>query len=207
MISTTFYQTYLFQQDYSEWPIYTLPHCSEWLSPVIEELQPLLNLNSLAAFCLWDLQSQYCSTICKWNAQNQKQEKKETTVNPKMNKDQTRLQLKCNEILNQLQHFIWDPSMILVHSKKKSERKANSIRRSNFIGVSRNGPNWQSIISMKKNKFYLGTYSTQKDAAMVFDFYSIMIHGLEAKTNFSYSKDWIVNMIAEYKENGKVYIP
>ena len=207
MINSNFTQTYLFQQNCCEWPVCAPTNCSEWLSPVAEELQLLLNLNSLSAFCLWDMQSQLCSTICRWEDQNQKQKMKEIKMNPKMNKDQTRLQLKCDEILSQLHQLSWESSIILVHSKKKSERKANSIRRSNFIGVSRNGPNWQSIISMKKNKFYLGTYSTQKDAAMVFDFYSIMTHGLEAKTNFSYSKDWILNMITDYNENGKVYIP
>ena len=81
----------------------------------------------------------------------------------------------------------------------KSERKANSKRRSNFIGDSRNGQSWQSMISIQKKKAYIGAYQTEKEAAASFDFYSVMTHGVEAKTNFSYSKDMIIEMIIKYK--------
>ena len=199
MMSSSASQTYLFQQDYSEWPVYTLPHYSEWLSQVISE-QPLLNLDSLAAYWLWDFQSQLCSAIWVWNDQTQKQNVKESSFKyDKHNIDETHLNKKIDELYELLNYFTWDPSTILIHSKKKSERKANSKRRSNFIGVSRNGPNWQSMISIQKKKAYIGTYQTEKEAAVSFDFYSIMTHGVEAKTNFSYSKDMIIEMIIKYK--------
>lgn len=93
----------------------------------------------------------------------------------------------------------------MIHGKKKSERKANSKRRSNFIGVSRNGPNWQAMISIQKKKAYIGTYQSEKEAAMAFDFYSIMTHGVEAKTNLSYTKQMIIEMIVNYKSNDNKY--
>mmetsp|Transcript_25968 Transcript_25968/g.29982 ORF Transcript_25968/g.29982 Transcript_25968/m.29982 type:complete len:103 (-) Transcript_25968:39-347(-) len=96
--------------------------------------------------------------------------------------------------------------MVIVQGKKKAERKANSNRRSNFIGVSKNGPNWQSMISIQKRKTYIGTYQTEKEAAIAFDFYSILIHSFEAKTNFSYTKQMIMDMIYKFKANDNVFV-
>jgi hypothetical protein len=48
--------------------------------------------------------------------------------------------------------------------------------RSNFIGVSKNGNHWQSLIVINNTKVYLGTYKTQKEAAVMFDFHSLVVH-------------------------------
>ena len=53
----------------------------------------------------------------------------------------------------------------------------------------------------KNKKAYIGTYQSEKEAALAFDFYSIMLHALDAKTNFSYSKDMIMEMIINYKSS------
>ena len=92
-----------------------------------------------------------------------------------------------------------DEDKIIVNAKKKSEAKVcRSNRRSRFTGVFRNGDNWQSFISIEKRKTYLGTYDTQEEAAEVFDFYSLLLNWLVAKTNFDYSKKDIENMINKF---------
>lgn len=85
--------------------------------------------------------------------------------------------------------------MVVIQGRRKHERRVVSDRRSNYIGVSKNGPNWQSMISLNKKKAYIGTYQEEKDAALSFDFYAILIHGLNAKTNFTYNKSQILSMI------------
>ena len=173
--------------------------------PLAQELQPSVDLSSLSAYWFWDLQLQVDDD--NWACDNLTHIKEKEWSPSKMdrhNVDETYLNKKMNELIEILSHLVWDQSMIVIHGKKKSERKANSKRRSDFIGVSRNGPNWQAMISIQKKKAYIGTYQSEKEAAISFDFYSIMIHGLDAKTNFSYSKDMIMNMIINYKSNGNV---
>jgi hypothetical protein len=83
----------------------------------------------------------------------------------------------------------------------------NSGRRSMFIGVSKNGQNWQVLINMGKFKKYIGTYPTEKEAAIAYDFYSICLHLKKAKTNFTYDRDVLLDMIQCYKENKNVFDP
>lgn len=78
----------------------------------------------------------------------------------------------------------------------------NSDRRSKFIGVSRNGKNWQVLINVGNTKKYIGTYSTQKEAAVAYDFYSFALHGSKAKTNFTYNKDQLISMVESFLEKG-----
>ena len=111
------------------------------------------------------------------------------------------------ELLYLLNYSLWDSSMIIIHGKIKIERKANSKRRSDFIGVSKNGPNWQSMISILKKKIYIGTYQHEREAAIAFDFYSILIHHFNAKTNFSYSKSMIMEMFINFRSNENVFVP
>lgn len=85
------------------------------------------------------------------------------------------------ETLNSKQ---WDMSAVVVHAKRKHERRKQSNRRSNFIGVSKNGPSWQAMITVNKHKTYIGTYKDERDAAIAFDFYSTLIYNMNGKTNF-----------------------
>lgn len=95
-----------------------------------------------------------------------------------------------------------DCSEQFIIGKRKSHRSEfQSNRRSNYIGVSRNGPHWQALIWINKRKTYIGTYSSEIQAARAFDLYSILLHGLVAKTNSSYSKDEIVSMLKEFQES------
>ena len=46
-------------------------------------------------------------------------------------------------------------------------------RKSPYIGVSRNKDHWQVLINNKTSKLYIGTYMSEFEAAIAYDFYSI----------------------------------
>eukprot|EP00344_Euplotes_crassus_P002581 CAMPEP_0196996096 /NCGR_PEP_ID=MMETSP1380-20130617/2069_1 /TAXON_ID=5936 /ORGANISM="Euplotes crassus, Strain CT5" /LENGTH=200 /DNA_ID=CAMNT_0042411969 /DNA_START=60 /DNA_END=658 /DNA_ORIENTATION=+ len=83
----------------------------------------------------------------------------------------------------------------------------NCRRRSRYTGVSRNGKNWQVLVNMGKEKKYIGSYTSEKEAAIAYDFYTICLHKSKAKTNFSYHSALIEQMINSYYQNGKVFNP
>ena len=99
-------------------------------------------------------------------------------------------------------------SMIYSSAKSDNEFRNNfSNRRSQYIGVSKNGQNWQVLINMGNCKKYIGTYETQKQAALAYDFYSIAIHFTKAKTNFDYNKDLLSQMAEEFLGSDKRFEP
>ena len=53
---------------------------------------------------------------------------------------------------------------------------SSDLRRSSYIGVSKNGKNWQVLINCGKDKKYIGTYTDEKEAAIAYDFFSICLH-------------------------------
>ena len=81
------------------------------------------------------------------------------------------------EILKLL-NIICDEDAILISKTKKpvARRSTNSARRSNYIGVFKNGPNWQALIAIDGVKTYIGTYKGEEEAARAFDYYSIYLH-------------------------------
>ena len=78
---------------------------------------------------------------------------------------------------------------------------------SKYIGVTRNGNKWQSLISVNKRKTYIGSYDTERECAVAFDFHCILVHGLKARTNFSYTKGDLVSMLQSYKQNSDSLVP
>ena len=78
-------------------------------------------------------------------------------------------------------------------------------RGSYYIGVSKNGENWQVLINYGKFKKYIGTFSSEKQAAITYDFYSIWLHLTRAKTNFTYNSEIIREMIQSYNSTSKVF--
>ncbi|CAI2377608.1 unnamed protein product [Moneuplotes crassus] len=93
-------------------------------------------------------------------------------------------------------------SRFLIKSKRKPitpKGKNSSSRRSKFIGVSKNGSSHQVLISVEGKKTYLGSFENEYEAAVTFDFYSILLHSVEAKTNFSYTAQDVQEMIHSYK--------
>ena len=97
---------------------------------------------------------------------------------------------------------------IIINRKDKSAQAMHlSSRRSQYIGVFKNQNNWQALISINKRKTYIDTYSTEIEAAKAYDFYSILLNKLLAKTNFDYSKSEIISMVENYYANGRKFIP
>lgn len=86
-------------------------------------------------------------------------------------------------------------------NKRKPGKKNVRGRSSEFIGVSKNGLHWQVLINYGSNKKYIGTYSNEKEAAIAYDFYSILLNTKKAKTNFTYSADLVRQMINCYTES------
>ena len=82
-----------------------------------------------------------------------------------------------------------------------------SRRRSRYIGVLKNGRRWQVLINEGRTKKYIGTYSSEVEAAIVYDFYSIGLNGFSAKTNFNYNSDQVRYMILSYFNNNQEFDP
>lgn len=99
---------------------------------------------------------------------------------------------------------IADQHKTILHKSEKPAKSKNSKhpeKRSKYIGVSKNGNNWQALVVIGLNKVYLGTFKTEIEASYVFDFYSIISHFTEAKVNRSYNSAQILNMIMNFKDN------
>ena len=80
----------------------------------------------------------------------------------------------------------------------KSPRIKKSKRSSRYIGVSKNGINWQSLINEGSQKIYIGTYKTEVEAAIAYDLYALALNGFKSKRNFSYTPELLINMIDGY---------
>ena len=109
------------------------------------------------------------------------------------------LEVKADKILRLLLSVESDYNL-LINGSRKADPKYGPISntRSSYIGVSGNGAQWQALITINKRKTYIGSYESEQDAAVAFDFHCILLHSLRAKTNFNYSKANIVSMIANY---------
>ena len=108
-----------------------------------------------------------------------------------------------------LQHLCDDDS-ISISPKTKGNRglhNGRSKRRSKYVGVSRNGCHWQTLINVGKTKKYIGTYCSEAEAAMVYDFYSLGLHGLKARTNFAYKGELVRRIIKTYFDNDNKFEP
>jgi hypothetical protein len=113
-----------------------------------------------------------------------------------------RVEERIPKILNAL-NLVNKEDAILIPAKQKASPRTNtnSSRRSSYIGVFKNGPNWQALISIKRKKTYIGTYKTEEEAARAFDYYSILINNMVAVTNFNYSKRTILQLFSEHKKS------
>ena len=101
---------------------------------------------------------------------------------------------------------VLNENKVMIHKKRKSAaRRLVSSRRSQYTGVFKNGDNWQTLISIHKRKTYIGTYTKELEAAKIFDFYSILLNGVTAKTNFDYTKKDIIEMIENFVANNGKY--
>ncbi len=117
------------------------------------------------------------------------------------------------EGLDQLQRILQtysdnDEVVIKRSSKSKSNsRLFKSGRRSSYIGVSKNGDVWQALIMIDSKKTYIGSYHKEEEAAMAYDFFSIVLKQLAAKTNFDYTLPLIKRMVNNYYDNHQEFTP
>ena len=58
-----------------------------------------------------------------------------------------------------------------------------------------------------RKKTYIGSFNTEDEAAMSYDFYAIMMKHFSAKTNFDYTIHQINKMVENYKDNNYEFIP
>jgi hypothetical protein len=118
-------------------------------------------------------------------------------------------QIKATNLLKSLQELKGDEFTYLIEPHKKPEPKNGvpSKTRSSFIGVTKNGWNWQALIAINKRKTYIGTYATEQEAAIAFDFHWILLHQFAAKTNLRYTRQNLIDMISNYVENDNVFSP
>lgn len=84
----------------------------------------------------------------------------------------------------------------------KGNRRILANKRSKYIGVSGNKTHWQALINVGIRKRYIGTYLSEKEAAIMFDIYSIGLHGTTASVNFDYTSNIVASMIEEFLMNG-----
>jgi len=82
-----------------------------------------------------------------------------------------------------------------------------SKKRSKYVGVSKNGIHWQTLINFGELKKYIGSYCTEKEAALTYDFYAFGVHGLKARTNFKHTAEDIMEMIESYFRSGNIFTP
>jgi hypothetical protein len=117
---------------------------------------------------------------------------KENNLN-KIDELSNSIKIKKNRKIIYINKFLFKPKNknndVVVKEKKRS---------SLYRGVSKNGKNWQVIISSNNSKGYIGNYKTQEIAARIYDIASIKKRGIKAKTNFKYDIHQIQNIIEEY---------
>lgn len=93
---------------------------------------------------------------------------------------------------------------------RKIDRKSSkhlSNRQSDYIGVSRNGNYWQVLKNFNQVKKYVGGYTEELEAAISYDFYSMVIDGEQARTNFDYSINLVKEMIDTFLLNNQKFHP
>ena len=59
---------------------------------------------------------------------------------------------------------------------------------SRYKGVSKNKKKFQVYIRYKNKNTYLGSYSSEKTAAKIYDIMLIKKYGIKARTNFKYTR-------------------
>lgn len=102
-----------------------------------------------------------------------------------------------------------DSDEMLVTKSKKAAPRSNKPgkTRSKYIGVTKNKDQWQTLVTIGKRKSYVGGYKDETFAAVTFDFYSLVLHGYRAVTNFSYNKSMILELLSNYEQNNNKVVP
>ncbi|CAI2386805.1 unnamed protein product [Moneuplotes crassus] len=162
-------------------------------------MNPILNIFS--DFCLCDLQKQLQQVMpVSKRPQYECQKQVKTIHTYDFSKHQEKLKAKLFPLLG--------TGLPFVHAKKKAnvcKTKSVSKRRTRFTGVTKNSVNYQTLIVIGGKKTYVGSYPLEVDAAITFDFYSLMLHNDKAPTNFSWRAEDILEMLESFNCNGGVF--
>ena len=164
-------------------------------------------------FCWWDLQDNTFESTkirinLKYDADYSNYQVKDYLLDPiKQRKRRSNLPNIDANLMKLLNFISLNKKIEFDHWSKSSRGLHNGVstRRSQFIGVLKNGNRWQVLINVGRTKKYIGTFLNEKEAAIVHDFYSMGINGRKGKTNFSYNKDLVESMITSYFANDKYF--
>lgn len=85
--------------------------------------------------------------------------------------------------------------------------RGKSKRRSRYIGVLTNNKRWQSLINVGPTKRYIGTFCTEEQAALSYDFYAIGMHLKKANINFTYTAENLKPLIEDYLASSNWFEP
>ena len=162
----------------------------------------------LDKYCLWvDLKFWECSIVndsndneSKDNKGKDNEGKGEENIVSSMRIPKIKLlcfQEHLQNLVEYLDSFATPDSNIFERHIKKSSRRNASSKRTQYFGVNKNGPNWQTLISINRRKTYVGTFMSEVKAARAYDFYSMLVHLDSAKTNFNYNKIQAIALVSE----------
>ena len=168
-------------------------------------------------YCIWTHREDWSDKVSTSNSESvrdvyQFKDSFDSLINERNNKLRTRRRknpvLDVSKCVLKIQEWIFREPFRYITGRVKprsSKLDEENNRSSTFIGVSKNGDNWQVLINNGKFKKYIGTYSNEKIAAITYDFYAICLKLSKAKTNFSYSSELITEMIQCYNFNTKKF--
>lgn len=170
------------------------------------EYEDMLKLNA-ARF--EELQSMYCLWIEQNYWLNQHPEQHATILNFKPKKailgsrvarvKSLNFDVSLQKLIRALENITMSNDLIVSRKYKGQNRRNASSKRTSYIGVSKNGPNWQALITINKKKTYIGTFMTEEQWARAFDFYSLLLNSFNAVTNFNYTKDDVFELIQNFR--------
>ena len=108
--------------------------------------------------------------------------KKKNTIDSNKN---NKCSLEVNENVKQYKIKKFKNTNKFINKKRNIFMTSDKISR--YRGVSLNKNKWQAYIWMNNKNTYLGTYSSEKIAAIIYDVMAIKKNGQKAKTNFKYN--------------------
>lgn len=93
---------------------------------------------------------------------------------------------------------IADPNYPII--KGQTRHKSQTVRGSQYRGVSKNGNKWQVLVMGNQKKSYSGSIKDEITAAKTYDKLAIKNLGLRAKTNFDYKWKDLAKIVEEIED-------
>ena len=82
------------------------------------------------------------------------------------------------------------------NQQKETYKYKRTVRNSIYRGLSKNGKKYQVLIRNNNINYYLGIFKSEKLAALIYDYFALLLHRRNALTNFNYSKEYINKIIS-----------